>query len=121
MCIRDRATAYEDIPEAENNTVVTNKVISSGAHFYDKNAVSAETFVFYTDEDGAGNYKITPETYRQQADLMITSGVNEMVYHGFPYVYNDEDKSYGEQGWSAFCSPYSNYDIPTTFGESRCV
>lgn len=115
---RIKATAYEDIPEAENNTVVTNKVISSGAHFYDKNAVSAETFVFYTDEDGAGNYKITPETYRQQADLMITSGVNEMVYHGFPYVYNDEDKSYGEQGWSAFCSPYSNYDIPTTFGES---
>lgn len=114
---RIKATSYEDIPEAENNTVVTNKVISSGAHFYDKPAVSAETFVFYTDEDGAGNYKITPETYRQQADLMITSGVNEMIYHGFPYVYNDENNSYGVQNWSAFSSPYSGYDIPTTFSE----
>ena len=115
---RIKATQYADIPEAENNTIVTNKVISSGAHFYDKNTVSAETFVFYTDEDGAGNFKITPETYRQQADLMITSGVNEMIYHGFPYVYNDEDGSYGVQNWSAFCSPYSGYDIPTTFSES---
>lgn len=115
---RIKATSFEDIPETENNTIVTNKVISSGAHFYDKNTVTAETFVFYTDEDGAGNFKITPETYRQQADLMITSGVNEMIYHGFPYVYNDEENSYGVQNWSAFCSPYSKYDIPTTFSES---
>lgn len=115
---RIRAASYADIPEAENNTVNTNKVIASGAHIYDKNTLSAETFVFFTDEDGAGNFKITPEVYRQQADLMITSGVNEMFYHGFPYVYNTEDNKYGVQNWSAFCSSYSMYDIPTTFSEA---
>ena len=115
---RIKATRYADIPEAENNTVTTNKVITSGAYFYDKPITTAETFVFYTDEEGGGNYKMTPEIYRQQADTMIVSGINEMIYHGFPYVYNDDAKSYGVQNWSAFCSPYSGYDIATTFSES---
>ena len=70
--------------------------------------------VFYVDEDGAGNFKMTPEVYRQQADQILSSGVNEMIYHGFPYVYNDETNSYGVQNWSAFCSGYSGYDISTT-------
>lgn len=113
-----KATSMEDIPETEQSNVANNKVVSSGAHFYDKNMVSCESMVFYVDEDGAGNFKMTPEVYRQQADQILSSGVNEMIYHGFPYVYNDETNSYGVQNWSAFCSGYSGYDISTTISEA---
>ena len=53
-----KATSMEDIPETEQSNVANNKVVSSGAHFYDKNMVSCESMVFYVDEDGAGNLSL---------------------------------------------------------------
>jgi hypothetical protein len=113
-----RASGYADISETENNVVPNLKIVSSGSHLYNKPLTSCESMVFYTDEFGGGNFKMTPEIYRRQVDLLMTAGVNEIIYHGFPYRYNDDNGSYGIQNWSPFCSPYGALDISTTLSES---
>jgi len=113
-----KASGSVDIPETENNNIPTLKMVSSGAHLYGKSITSCESLVFYVDENGEGNFKITPEIMRQQIDQLMIGGINHIIYHGFPYVYNTLDKRYGVQNWSPFCSPFSNADISTTISES---
>lgn len=69
------------------------KMASSAADIYGKKIVSSESFVFQGDA-----YRTTPEQLKVNTDKLITAGVNEIIYHGYPYVYNDRPYP----GWSPF-------------------
>src|ERR1039458_4822332 len=70
---------------------------SSAADVYGKRIVSSESFVFIGDP-----YINTPERLKQNADRLITAGINEIIYHGFPYEYMDRP----EPGWYPFSPPF---------------
>jgi hypothetical protein len=86
-----------DIPETEqfygDGTLALMKLASSAADITGRRIVSAESFDFRGD-----SYRITPEQLKQNADKLIVAGVNEIVYHGYPYVY--DDRLY--PGWGPF-------------------
>jgi len=94
-----------DIPEAEQlegaNSEGFVKLITSGAHLYNKPVVTQESFVFQTRAE-----TMTPQKIRLLADKAFASGINEIVYHGTPYKYQTGE--YGTEGWS----PFSNAVMP---------
>ncbi len=76
-----------DIPETEqlggNNTVNFMKLASSAGYDYGHSIVSSESFVF------RGNPNIsTPESIKANSDKLLISGVNQIIYHGFPYKFS---------------------------------
>jgi hypothetical protein len=92
---------HSDIPETEDLYDYGNydflKFASSGAHLYGRNITSSESFVW-----GDHDYETTPEKIKIYADELLTAGVNEIIYHGFPYEYMDRP----EPGWHPFSSIY---------------
>ena len=93
---------HSDIPETEDLYDAGNydflKFASSGAHLYGHNITSSESFVWWNHD-----YETTPEKIKSYADELLTSGTNEIIYHGFPYEYMDRS----EPGWHPFSSQYS--------------
>ncbi len=92
------------IPETEQldggNTVNFMKLASSAGYAYGKKLVSSESFVF------RGNpYITTPESIKANSDKLFVSGVNQIVYHGFPYDYDDGTKGIG---WFPFQGQFSS-------------
>jgi hypothetical protein len=77
------------------------KAASSAAHVYGREVVSAESFVHF-----AQAYQSTPESLERDANRLIAAGVNQIIYHGFPYVYLDRP----EPGWYPFVDPASFSD-----------
>lgn len=79
------------IPETETmlGAEATMKIMSSGAHLYNKPVVTAESSV----------YKLrggmtTPQKLRIIADKLFVAGVNQIIYHGVSYpYYTDEAKT----------------------------
>ncbi len=103
-----RAAGATHIPEAEQlfagGAEMFLKIVSSGAMIYGRPVVSAESLVWI-----GRACMTTPLKIKASADKMFTSGINRVVYHGFPYRKNHD---YGETGWHPFASPYggaSNY------------
>ena len=92
---------HSDIPETEDLYDYGNydflKFASSGAHLYGRNITSSESFVW-----GDHDYETTPEKIKIYADELLTAGVNEIIYHGFPYEYMDRP----DPGWHPFSSIY---------------
>ncbi len=71
------------IPETEEldggNTINFMKLASSAGYDYGRRLISSESFVFM------GNpYVTTPESIKANSDKLFVSGVNEIIYHGFP-------------------------------------
>lgn len=95
-----KAYGLTDIPETEqlyaDGRVEFLKAASSAAHLYGKNLVSAESFVHFGQA-----YKSTPESLERDVNRLVSAGVNQIVYHGFPYVYLDRP----EPGWYPFVDP----------------
>ena len=95
-----KAYATADIPETEQlasgGTTEFLKLATSAADVYGRPLVSAESFV----HPGMA-YKSTAESLERDANRLIAAGVNEIVYHGFPYVYLDRP----EPGWYPFARP----------------
>ena len=54
------------------------------------------------------DYETTPQKVKIYADELLTAGINEIIYHGFPYEYMDRP----EPGWHPFSS---RYDPEMTF------
>jgi alpha-L-rhamnosidase len=77
------------------------KAASSAAHIYGREVVSAESFVHFGQA-----YKSTAESLERDANRLIAAGVNQIIYHGFPYVYLDR----AEPGWYPFVDPASFSD-----------
>lgn len=98
-----RAAGEADIPEAEQlyagGADLFVKMVSSGAHLYNGNLVTAESLVW-----AGRDYMTTPVKLKAAADKLFAAGVNGLVFHGHPYR---KVEGYGQQGWSAFCSPWS--------------
>jgi hypothetical protein len=95
-----KAYGMADIPETEqlyaDGKMEFLKAASSAAHIYGRSVVSAESFVHF-----GMAYQSTVESLQRDANRLITAGVNQIVYHGFPYVYLDRP----EPGWYPFAEP----------------
>jgi hypothetical protein len=100
---------HADIPETEDLYDAGNydflKFASSGAHLYGRNIASSESFV-WTNRD----YETTPEKIKVYADELLTAGINEIIYHGFPYEYMDRP----DPGWQPFSTQYAPYQTFST-------
>jgi hypothetical protein len=100
-----RAYGLADIPETEQlyagGQMEFLKMASSAAHVYGRRLVSAEAFVH-----SGQAYKSTPESIERDTNRAIAAGVNQIIYHGFPYVYMDRP----EPGWHPFAPPGSFSD-----------
>jgi len=100
-----KAYALADIPETEqlyaNGKMEFLKAAASAAHVYGRKLVSAEAFVHFGEA-----YQSTPESLERDANRLIVAGVNQIVYHGFPYVYLDRPGP----GWYPFVDPTSFSD-----------
>jgi hypothetical protein len=85
------------IPEAESmlGPEANLKIITSGAHLYNKPIISAESVVF---KDRA--YTTTPQKIKLAVDKLFAAGVNQVIYHGVPYHYTPSEL--GPEGWYPF-------------------
>jgi hypothetical protein len=73
------------------------KFAASAAHLYGRSVTASESFVWISEE-----YQTTPEKIKRYSDELLTAGVNQIVYGGFPYEYLDRP----EPGWYPFVSPF---------------
>ena len=71
------------------------KMSSSAADLYGRKIVSSESFVWQ-----GKAYQTTPEKIKRYADELLTAGINEIIYHGYPYDYMDRP----EPGWHPFAA-----------------
>lgn len=100
-----RALGANDIPETEQlyagGGEAFLRMAGSAAALYGRDLVSAEAFV-WADQD----YATTPAKLKAAADKLFLSGVNHVIYHGFPYDWRagDRDRWFGDQGWAPFAS-----------------
>ena len=94
-----RVYGESSIPETEdlydNGRYDFLKMSSSAADLYGRKIVSSESFVWR-----GKAYQNTPEKIKRYADELLTAGINEIIYHGFPYEYMDRP----EPGWHPFAA-----------------
>lgn len=98
-----RAAGAVTVPEAEQlyagGSELFLKAVSSGAHQYGRRLVSAESMVW------AGRDQMSmPRKVKASADKLFTSGINHIVFHGFPY--RTGDARFGWTDWHPFSSPF---------------
>lgn len=100
-----KAAGNTSIPEVEQTyaggSKLFLKLISSGAHLYDRPLISAESFVHQKKD-----YTSSPQKLKVAADKLFLSGVNHLVYHGTPYPWPKKD--FGSEGWFPFSSPQNS-------------
>lgn len=97
-----RVYGAASIPETEdlydNGRYDFLKMASSSADLYGRKIVSSESFVWH-----GKVYQTTPEKIKRFADELLTAGINEIIYHGFPYRYMDRPFP----GWHPFATGYT--------------
>lgn len=100
-----RVYGESNIPETEdlldNGRYDFLKMASSGADLYGRKIVASESFVWF-----GKAYQTTPEKIKRFADELLTAGINEIIYHGYPYKYMDRPFP----GWHPFATdgPFSS-------------
>ena len=94
-----RVYGAASIPETEdlydNGRYDFLKMSSSAGDLYGRKIVSSESFVWQ-----GKAYQTTPEKIKRYADELLTAGINEIIYHGYPYEYMDRP----EPGWHPFAT-----------------
>ena len=94
-----RVYGASSIPETEdlydNGRYDFLKMASSGADLYGRKIVASESFVWH-----GKAYQTTPEKIKRYADELLTAGINEIIYHGYPYKYMDRPYP----GWHPFAT-----------------
>ncbi len=73
------------------------KFAGSAAILYEKPIVTAESIVW-----NQRDYMTTPLKWKVAADRLFISGVNQMIYHGFPY----QNIKFPYPGFCGFSTPY---------------
>ncbi len=95
-----RVYGLSNIPETEDlydsGRYDFLKMAASAAHVYGHKIASSESFVWM-----GKAYQTTPEKIKRYTDELLTAGINEIIYHGFPYEYMDRP----EPGWHPFAPP----------------
>ena len=102
---------YSDIPETEQlyagGMINFLKVTGSATTLYGHQIATAESMVWMKRE-----YMTTPLKWRVAADKLFEAGINQMIYHGFPY----QDPNTPYPGFHPFSTPI----MPTTcFSENN--
>lgn len=87
------------IPEMESMLAseANMKIVSSGAHLYNRPIVSAESVVFINRA-----YMSTPQKTKIAVDKLFAAGANQIIFHGIPYNYFPKD--FAKEGWYPFSS-----------------
>lgn len=92
-----RGYGLADIPETEDlvhgGDPLFMRFARSGAHLYGRALVSAESLVWQ-----GRPYDVTPEDMRRRIDLIVSGGVNSLIFHGMNYRFHAGDWP----GWHAF-------------------
>jgi hypothetical protein len=105
------ALGAADVPEVESlyagGSRLFLELASSAAEQMERPVVSAEAFSFILRD-----HMTTPLKVRAASDVLFSAGVNQLVFHGYPY---DAPGEYGVPGWTPFSSPYGG---ATTFGST---
>lgn len=89
-----------DIPEGE--TMLFNygseagyKLITSGAHLYNKPIVTSESAVYH-----GRALLTTPQKLKMVIDKILSAGVNQVIWHGSPYYYKADGQA--PEGWRPY-------------------
>ncbi|MFV8341054.1 glycosyl hydrolase [Flavobacterium sp. XS2P39] len=97
------------IPEAEQLFAEGSegylKLVTSGAHLNNRPVITQESFVSILRAE-----MTTPQKIKIWADKSFACGINQLIYHGTPYKYNNGE--YGKEGWNTWSSsfvPYINF------------
>jgi hypothetical protein len=103
---------HASIPETESmlGGEITQKIMASGAHLYNRPLLSAESVVF-----GKRAFMTTPQKTRLAVDKLFAAGVNQIIYHGIPYRYITDETM--PNGWNPFLSAGINFS--SDFGEGN--
>lgn len=107
---------YSGIPETEQlyggGMLHFLKLAGAAGTLYNRPVVTAESLVW----EGRA-YMTTPLKWRVGADRMFESGINQMIYHGFPYSHPDfpfpgfQPFASPEFGLTQFCSDFSRDSV----------
>ena len=105
------------IPEMETmlfgrNSEMGYKIISSGAHLYNRPIVTCETAVYINRA-----FLTTPQKLKMTIDKVLTSGVNQIIWHGTPYTYFPD--GYPKEGWYPFYNSAINVNFSTMLSEQN--
>lgn len=105
------------IPEMETmqfsrNSEAGYKIISSGAHLYNRPIVSCETAVYIKRA-----FLTTPQKLKMTIDKVLTSGVNQIIWHGTPYRYFPG--GYPKEGWYPFYNSALGVNFSTMLSEQN--
>ena len=94
------------IPETEQlaygGSEATLKLVTSGAHLYNRPLVTEEALVYQNRAE-----MTTPQKMKVAADKSFAAGVTQLIYHGTPYKY--QPGGFGREGWNTFSSPYMGF------------
>ncbi|KQB42861.1 Glycoside hydrolase family 2 protein [Flavobacterium daejeonense] len=97
------AAAMADIPEAEqlygDGSEGFLKLVTSGAHLNNRPVITQESFVSAMRAE-----MTTPQKIKVWADKSFACGINQLIYHGTPYKYNNGE--FGKEGWNTWSTPY---------------
>lgn len=92
---------HADIPETEQlyggGALNFLKLAGAAGTLYERPVVTSETLVWM-----ARAYMITPLKWRVAIDRLYESGINQVIYHGFPYNH----PAYAHPGYLPFSTPY---------------
>lgn len=108
--------AAADIPEAEQLFAEGSegylKLVTSGAHLNNRPVITQESFVSILRAE-----MTTPQKIKVWADKSFACGINQLIYHGSPYKYNNGE--FGKEGWNTWSSPFVPYiNFSTGMNES---
>jgi hypothetical protein len=92
---------YSDIPETEQlyggGALNFLKLAGAAGALYERPVVTSETLVWQ-----GRPYMATPLKWRVGIDRLYESGINQVIYHGFPYHH----PSFPNPGYHPFASPH---------------
>jgi len=88
------------VPETESmlGQEANIKIMTSGAHLFNRPIASAESVVY-----SGRAYTTTPQKIKMSVDKLFAAGVNQIIYHGVPYHYTPTEL--GPEGWYPFSTP----------------
>ena len=93
---------YSDIPETEQlyggGALNFLKLAGAAGTLYERPVVTSESLVWQ-----GRAYMTTPLKWRVGIDRLFESGINQVIYHGFPYHH----PGYPPPGYHPFASPHS--------------
>ncbi|MHA1715295.1 MAG: glycosyl hydrolase, partial [Promethearchaeota archaeon] len=80
---------------------VDPRLASSAANIYGKKLVSCESFTWLGE-----HFSVSLEDLKHEADQIILHGINQLVYHGYPY----SPPAAGRPGWVFYASTLINHN-----------